>query len=161
MRTLVSLGCAAAALAVLAGCATNPFTITPGMSREQVRSKLGRPTATIAVSTGERLQYSMQPLGRFTLMVDLDGTGRVIQARQVLTLAEFSRIELGKWTRSDVEREFGRPAMVDQVRAWPGDIMTYRWSDGSDMFFWIYLDGQGVVQRTQQGMEFYNAPDRS
>ncbi|HSV54682.1 MAG TPA: hypothetical protein VLJ57_21340 [Burkholderiaceae bacterium] len=160
MRALISIGSVAAVLAALAGCALNPFAVTPGMSREQVVSKLGKPSNAIAVSAGERLQYSLQPSGRFAVMVDLDSAGRVIQARQVLTLAEFSRIELGKWTRGDIEREFGRPAMVDHVTAWKGDVMTYRWSDGSDMFFWVYLDGQGVVQRTQQGMEFYNAPDR-
>ncbi len=155
------LAALAGAAAFLAGCAGNPFAVTPGMSRDDVLSRLGRPSATTQIATGERLQYSLQPLGRFAVMVDLDGGGRVLQARQVLTLAEFSRIELGKWTRTDVEREFGRPAMVDHVMAWQGDILTYRWSDGSDMFFWVYLDAQGVVQRTQQGMEFYNAPDRS
>ena len=50
--------------------------------------------------------------------------------------------------------------MVEHVHAWSGDIWTYRWSDGSDMFFWVYFDGNGLVQRTQQGMEFVNAPDR-
>ena len=38
--------------------------------------------------------------------------------------------------------------------------MTYRWNDGSDMFYWVYLDPQGVVQRAHPGMEFVNAPER-
>jgi hypothetical protein len=44
--------------------------------------------------------------------------------------------------------------------SWAGDVLTYRWNDGSDMFFFVYLDANQVVQRTQQGMEFVNAPDR-
>jgi hypothetical protein len=46
---------------------------------------------------------------------------------------------------------------------WPagaGDILTYRWNDGSDMFFFVYLDANQVVQRAHPGMEFVNAPDR-
>ena len=60
----------------------------------------------------------------------------------------------------NVEREFGRPARMERVASWRGEVMTYRWNDGSDMFFWVYLDSRQVVQRTQQGMEFVNAPDR-
>ena len=93
-------------------------------------------------------------------MVDLDRAGRVVSARQVLTLAEFSRIVEGQWTRADVEREFGPPARVDGVASWRGDILTYRWNDGSDMFFFVYLDANQVVQRAHPGMEFVNAPDR-
>ena len=44
--------------------------------------------------------------------------------------------------------------------SWGGDVLTYRWNDGSDMFFWVYLDARQIVQRTQVGMEFVNSPDR-
>ena len=39
--------------------------------------------------------------------------------------------------------------------------MTYRWRDlqGSDMFYWVYLDERNVVQRAHPGMEFLNAPN--
>jgi hypothetical protein len=72
----------------------------------------------------------------------------------VLNPAEFSKIEVGKWTRADVEREFGRPARIDGVASWSGPIMNYRWLDvGQDMFFWVYLDSADVVQRVGQGPE--------
>jgi hypothetical protein len=29
----------------------------------------------------------------------------------------------------------------------------------SDMFYWVYLDAQGVVRRAPPGMEFFNAPN--
>ena len=93
-------------------------------------------------------------------MVDLDPSARVVRSRQVLTAAEFNRIEIGTWTREDVEREFGPPARVDGVASWNGPIMTYRWNDGSDMFYYVYLDGRDRVQRAHPGMEFINAPDR-
>jgi hypothetical protein len=150
-------------VALLAACATNPFNawnVQPGESRQDVIGRLGQPTRVVPIPGGERLQYSLQPLGRYAWMVDLDGTGRVVRSRQVLHAAEFNRIVPGQWTRDDIEREFGPPARVDGVSSWNGPIMTYRWRDvdRSDMFYWVYLDPRGVVQRAHQGMEFINAP---
>jgi len=150
--------------ALLFGCAGNPFStqaIAPGATREAVTARMGQPQRVVRVPAGERLQYSGQPYGQYAWMVDLDTAGRVVQARQVLTQDNFNQIEPGKWTREDVEREFGRPAWIDGVASWKGPIMTYRWKDvaGSDMFYWVYLDERNVVQRAHPGMEFINAPN--
>lgn len=153
-----------AAAALLAACASNPYNasgVKPGEARDAVLARLGVPTATVRLpGGGERLQYSLQPRGQYAWMVDLDGAGKVVQSRQVLNARDFNRIEPGKWTREDVEREFGPPASIDGIASWKGPIMTYRWTDGSDMFYWIYLDAHNVVQRAHPGMEFVNAPDR-
>lgn len=126
----------------------------PGMSREDVISRYGAPSRVLPLGAGTRLQYSGQPAGQTAVMVDLDAAGKVIRAREVLTQAEFSKIEIGKWMRADVEREFGRPASVDHVASWSGDIMTYRWLDGDiNKFFWVYLDAGNVVRRTGEGLE--------
>jgi hypothetical protein len=144
----------------LGGCALHPFSaVTPGMTREEVIARMGQPGAVVAIPQGTRLQYSGQPTGQFAFMVDLDASGRVLGARQVLNAKDFARIEPGKWTRDDVLREFGRPTQVDRVASWPGDILTYRWYDLQDLFYWVYLDGNQVVQRAHPGMEFVNAPN--
>ena len=151
------------ALVLLAGGCANPFhagDLQPGTPRDAVLERLGSPSRVVRLEHGERLQYSLQPFGQYAWMVDLDPAGRVVRSRQVLTANEFNRIQPGTWTRADVEREFGRPAMVDRVTSWPGPIMTYRWNDGSDMFYFVYLDGQDVVRRAHPGMEFINAPER-
>lgn len=148
---------------LLAACAGNPFNasgVQPGTPRDAVIARLGQPGRVVQIPGGERLQYSLQPFGQYAWMVDLDAGGRVLRSRQVLTLAELNRIEPGKWTRADVEREFGWPARIDGVTSWKGPIMTYRWNDGSDMFYWVYLDERNVVQRAHQGMEFINTRDR-
>lgn len=147
---------------VLAACAGNPFApaVQPGDSREVVLARMGTPTRVVPLENGERLQYSGQPAGQYAWMVDLDRAGQVLRRRQVLTAAEFQRIEPGKWTRSDVEREFGPPASIDGVARWDGPILTYRWSDGGNMLYWVYLDRQGVVQRAHPGMEFPRLWDR-
>jgi hypothetical protein len=151
-------------VAMLTGCAGNPFSgydVQPGTSRQDVIQRMGQPYRVVRLPAGERLQYSMQPYGQFAWMVDIDPVGNVVQARQVLTETNFNRIEPGKWTREDVEREFGRPAWVDGVASWKGPILTYRWrhADRSDMFYWVYLDERNVVQRAHPGMEYVNAPN--
>ncbi|MBC7547348.1 MAG: hypothetical protein H7224_01705 [Polaromonas sp.] len=136
----------------LAGCALVP--IQPGATRAEVLAKYGTPSAEVVLPVGTRLQYSYQPAGQSAWMVDLDAAGRVVSAKEVLTLNEFFKIGLGRWTRADVQREFGRPATVNRVASWPGDVMVYRWLDANTpMFFWVYLDGDNVVQRTGQGFD--------
>jgi len=56
----------------------------------------------------------------------------------------------------DVLRHFGG---LHKFMNWNGPILTYRWYDVSDMFYYVYLDPQGVVQRAHPGMEFLNAPN--
>lgn len=161
MRT--ALAPLAAAL-LLAACAHpwNSVGIAPGTPRSEVIARAGQPARVVPLpGGGERLQYTLQPWGRYAFMVDLDAAGRVVASRQVLTAPDLNRIEPGTWTRAEVEREFGPPAMVDGVASWDGPIMVYRWKEpggGSDMFYYVYLDRAGVVRRAHQGMEFYNAP---
>ncbi|MEO7954959.1 MAG: hypothetical protein ABIR35_12850 [Polaromonas sp.] len=152
MRVIKTVFGLALAMLLVAACAFSP--LRPGMSREEVVAHYGQPSRVLPLPAGTRLQYSSEPAGQSVLMVDLDPEGRVVTVHQMMTLAELSKIEPLKWTREDVEREFGRPASVDRVGSWPGDILTYRWLDlTQDMYFWVYLDGHNVVQRTGQGME--------
>ncbi|MBA2964342.1 MULTISPECIES: hypothetical protein [Ramlibacter] len=143
---------------VLVGCATG-YNLQPGASREEVLSSMGRPTAVVKLPNGnERLQYSLQPAGQYAYMVDLDGNGRMVSLRQVLNANDLGRLNtvgIGQWTRADVEREYGRPARIEHVASWKGDIMTYRWNEGPEMdrFYWVYLDPQNVVRRAHPGIE--------
>ena len=141
---------------VLAGCAVVD-KVAIGTPRDEVINIFGTPSQTIPLPNGgARLQYTFQPTGRKVVMVDVDASGRVASVRQVLTETEFARIEVDTWTRSDVERAFGPPSLITHVGNWQGDIMTYRWRDkvGTDMFFWVYLDGKNVARQVGQGMEF-------
>lgn len=141
----------AAVVVLVAACAA---AVQPGMSRDEVIAHYGRPSKVLPLGAGTRLQYSRQPAGQSVVNVDMDAAGRVVSVRQVMTFKELSKIEPGRWTREEVEREFGRPASMDRVAFWPGEIMTYRWRDSvQDMFFWVYLDADNRVQRTGQGME--------
>ncbi|MES2977856.1 MAG: hypothetical protein V4731_05480 [Pseudomonadota bacterium] len=148
----ISLAASLLLFALLGGCAS---TVTTGMSREEVLSRLGQHPRIVTTPQGLRFQYSRQPAGQSAVMVDFDASGRVVSAREVMTLSELMRIEPGKWTRADVEREFGPPARVDRVGSWSGDVMNYRWRGiQDDMLFFVYLDQAQVVRRTQQGPDY-------
>ena len=146
---------AGATAAFLAACAGPP--LQTGASRDEVLQRYGTPTRTLPLAAGTRLLYSFQPAGQSAMVADLDASGRLVVARQVLTPQNFARlgqVAIGQWTRADVENELGRPALVDRVASWQGDILNYRWLDGThSMLFYVYLDGNNVVQRVGQGME--------
>ena len=126
MRAVKSFSSLAVAMLLVAACALAP--LRPGMSREDVVVHHGQPSRVLALPAGTRLQYSLQPAGQSAVMVDLDAAGKVVTVRQMMTLAELSKIEPGKWTRDDVEREFGRPASIDGVASWPVRCTTLRLS---------------------------------
>lgn len=136
----------------ISGCAVESLQL--GTPRDEVLKKFGTPTATVNLTTGTRLQYSQQPEGQRAVMVDVDAADRVVSVRQVLNSRDFSRVAVGKWTRQDIEREFGRPARIDHVANWRGDILTYRWLDGGqNMLFSVYLDVNNVAQSFGQREE--------
>jgi hypothetical protein len=143
----------AAASLAFTGCTV--MSVPLGTTRDEVLKQMGSPSNTVALASGTRLQYSRQPAGQTAVMVDLDAAGRVVSVRQVLKLEEFTKIEVGKWSRADVEREFGRPALINHFMSWKGDVMTYRWRDdtGQNMFYWVYLDEKQIVQQVGQSPE--------
>ena len=151
--------------ALLVGACAHPWNsvnVAPGTPRDQVIAQAGQPVATVGLpGGGQRLQYTLQPWGQHAFMVDLDPAGRVVRSRQVLTELEFARIESDRWTLQDVLREFGPPARVDGVTSFRGQVLTYRWRDlaNADMFYWVYVDPQGIVRRAHPGIEHRNDPD--
>ena len=157
MKRLV-IALVAVLLSACAGFPLGGYDIPPGTPRDAVLARSGRPTRVVPLPAGgERLQYSLQPVGQEAWMVDIDSGGKVVRSFQALTFENFNRIQPG-WTMADVEREFGPPARVDGVMSWRGPIWTYRWRDiaNADMFYFVYFDEHGVVGRAHQGMELRN-----
>jgi hypothetical protein len=149
---------------LLAACVSQPWNvmnIQPGASKADVLATAGQPVRTYPrPEGGERLQYTLQPMGQYAFVVDLDANGRVVDSGQMLTEANFNKIEPGKWTVKDVEYDFGPPALVDHVASWNGPIYTYRWKAAdANMFYWVYFTPEGVVGRAHQGMEMIGGPN--
>ncbi len=149
-------------LVALTGCAF-PAREKPGALRDDVVARLGPPTATHRLPTGERLLYSELPAGFAAYALDFDTTDRLVRNEQVLTQKRFEGIPIGTWTRADVAYNFGPPLRVEQVARFDGDIWTYRFRQLSDpRLAHVHLDRQGVVRQvlfTDELPLFDNARD--
>lgn len=139
---------ALALAALLAGCALMPERVPLGATRGEIESRLGRPTSVHVLADGTRLQYSRQPAGQQVYNLDLDADGRLRRVEQVMDAGWLQRIEVDRWTRDDALLQLGRPALVERVARWDGDIWTYRLEEATvARQVHLHLDGAGVVRR--------------
>ncbi len=130
----------------ISGCAL-PAREKAGALRAEVVARLGPPTASFPLPSGERLLYSELPAGFAAYNLDFDASGRLVRNEQVLTQARFENLPVGVWTTADVQRTFGAPWRVERVARFEGDIWTYRFRQNSDpRLAHVHLDRQGVVR---------------
>ncbi|RKR69014.1 hypothetical protein C8C94_3536 [Acidovorax sp. 94] len=146
----------------ISGCAL-PAREKAGALRAEVVARLGPPTASFPLPSGERLLYSELPAGFAAYNLDFDARGRLVRNEQVLTQARFENLPVGVWTAADVQRTFGAPLRVERVARFEGDIWTYRFRQNSDpRLAHVHLDRQGVVRLvmfTDELPHFDNARD--
>ena len=114
-----TLHCLLVATAVaLAGCSLMPERVAPGASRADIEAQLGRPTLVHTLPDGTRLQYSGQPSGPWVHNLDLGADGRLVRNEQAMDAGWLlQHVQIGRWTREDVLRGLGRPAIVELWRA--------------------------------------------
>ncbi len=142
------------------GCASNPDHAALGASRADVIGAYGKPTSEFALPSGARLQYSRQPYGRQVYNIDLDASGKVASAQQVLTEAQFAQVQAGVWKAADVERAFGKPGMVTQVGNFVGKLWVYRYDYfGNNKLLYVSIDPAGVVREVGMAEEVERRKD--
>jgi len=117
----------AAALAACAFGAYSPSGVPAGAAREDVLRAMGPPSATYAMPDGhERLEYTRQPAGRRTFMIDLDAGGHMARWENVLDEHHFAAIVPGM-RAPDVLRLIGPPTFRSRyARPEPGTTWNYR-----------------------------------
>lgn len=137
------------ALLGLAGCSLMPERVAPGTPRAEIEARLGRPTLVHVLPGGTRLQYSGQPAGQWVHNLDPGPDGRLVRSEQVMDAGWLQqRIEVGRWTREDVLRNLGRPALVERVARFDGDIWTYRFLEATrPRQVHVHLDPAGLVRQ--------------
>lgn len=135
-------------VALAAGCALMPERVPLGATRSEIEGRLGRPTAMHALPDGTRLQYSRQPAGQQVYNLDLDAAGRLRRTEQVMDAGWLQRIPVDQWTREAALLNLGRPAIVERVASWAGDIWSYRFQElTGPRQVHLFLDAGGVVRR--------------
>lgn len=138
--------------ALLTACASP--APNPGMAREDVLRTWGQPTATYALrDAGQRLEYAAGPWGRTTWMIDIDGSGRVAKARQVLNEAEFFQLQsVPSMTREELLRWIGTPA--DRRAVWRGgETWSWRYPTNDCLWFQASVDASGRVIGSGYGID--------
>lgn len=152
MKALLIAGLVAIALG-LAGCATLPPA--PGTARAEVLQAWGAPTARYALEAGaERLEYASGPFGRTTWMVDLDATGRVSRARQVLNEAEFLAVQSEtRLQRDGLLRWLGTPGKR-RAGGWAGgEVWSWRYPTNDCLWFQASVADDGRVTGAAYGID--------
>ncbi len=96
--------------------------------------------------------WPTQPMGETTTAADIDASGKIVTVRQVLQPNEFYRAEIGKWTKSDVLVNFGRPVETSYFPLMKREVWTYRYLEDNVwyMMYSFYFDDQGIVRLTQK-----------
>ena len=134
---------------LMAGCAVlGPNGPRAGQSEAEVVAAMGRPTAVHPLADGRRLEYATGPYGRTTWMVDVDASGRVVQAAQVLTEANLSAFQARApgMGREDLLRTLGRPGERRGVGWQGGETWSWRYVTNDCLWFQVSVDRAGVVQ---------------
>ncbi len=141
------------ALALLAGCASDPSRLPLGVDRSQVLQQLGQPTATYQMPDGQRLQYSRGPAGFAVFNIDLDASDHVHSVRQELYEGLFgSTIRPGEWRVDDVLRTYGPPQLQSRVTSFDGTVWSWRYlSLNNRRFLYVYIDPTGLVDHYNVG----------
>jgi hypothetical protein len=163
-RSVLSVGkcwalASVAALALL-GCAV-PEWQKPGTPAAQVAQDMGKPHVRVPLADGaERWVYSRQPAGQQVYHMVFDAQQRLHRVEQVLQEAHFHALQPGVDTRQSVLNYFARPALIERVGNFDGDIWTYRLRENTiDRQAHVFIDPQGVVQRTMFTDEPRPEPD--
>ena len=151
---------AVACAASLVGC-TVPEWQKPGTPATQIAQDMGTPQVRVDLSDGtQRWVYSRQPAGQQVYHMVFDAQQRLLRVEQVLQEAHFHQLQPGRDNRQSVFHYFGRPALIEGVGNFKGDIWTYRIRENSiDRLAHVFIDPQGVVQRVMFTDEPRNEPD--
>ena len=98
-------------LQLLVACGGIQSLVPQQSTLSDVRDRMGRPTDIRFDAAGNELwEYATGPAGEVTWLVRATRDGRVLDVTQLLTPAQFSRIQRGVSTKAQVRDLLGRPS---------------------------------------------------
>jgi hypothetical protein len=146
-----TLALAGIAVLAAAACGTyRPQDVKPGMGEAEVAALIGRPTGRYAGPNGQtRVEFATGPYGRVTWMVDLDASGKVIDApEQVLNEAYFSWIQQNARDRDSkwLLYNLGRPSEVMRLGWIGGQVWSWRYPTFDCLWFQVTVNDDGSLR---------------
>ena len=146
MRPCLLLSSSLVCLALLPACSSYaPPDAVIGMSREEVVARMGAPDTGRQAEAGRRLEFARGPLGTQTWFVYFDAAGRASRTEQVLTEANFNRIDVGM-AQDAVRNLLGRPSDTQVLGRARGTVWSYRYDNYSCNWFQIELSQEQQVR---------------
>ncbi len=150
---------ACALTAVLLAACTSMADLPAGTPLHQITSEYGEPDFSCpAPDGGERLIWTMQPMGQYAWGTTVDAAGNTDRVQQLLNDEHFRVLASGSWTPEQVRCEFGPPAEIDSVGL-PSStsiVWSYRYRQAgawnSLMYVYFGSDGSRVTR-------FHPGPD--
>jgi outer membrane protein assembly factor BamE (lipoprotein component of BamABCDE complex) len=145
MKSILSLFFALA----IAGCASilGPNTVQVGEASNEVRTKLGPPSAERKLPSGQNAwYYTTAPSGWFTWRVVFGADGRVVEYTQVLTRQNFYAFSNGA-SRDAVLDRLGPPMERMTFARTSTETWTYRWMDGTFQMLANLTFGTGGLEQ--------------
>lgn len=146
-------------LVAIGGCdAINLPEIRPGTTTAaEVRSRMGEPMAEFQNPDGSvTYEYSRQPNGVECHMITIGPNQIVSRVEQVLTEANFARIQNGL-SRDEVRRLLGKPGSIQTFEMKREEVWDWRIKGDVPMDEWhfhVHFDtGSGQVVRTTRRLE--------
>jgi hypothetical protein len=121
-----------------------------GAPLAEVTARLGKPDAVYPdPDGGQVLEYRGQPMGQFQHMARIGPDGRLLSYEQVLTSENFAKVDIGRWTRDDILRHFGRPYEVWRDRVDGDEVWSYRYKEKGvwNSLMNVHLNRRGIVRR--------------
>lgn len=104
-------------LALLAACGSvGPQTLRvgPGQTEAEMLAAMGTPTGRYPLPNGaQRVEYAKGPMGKVTFMFEVDSSGRIKSAENVLTRQHFGKVQ-PNMSKDEVRRILGRPGEVQR-----------------------------------------------
>ena len=97
-------------LLLLVACAgPQALKVVPGQTEADMLTMMGEPSGRYPLPDGaQRVEYAKGPMGRVTFMFDLDSSGRIKTAEQVLTVPNFGKVR-PNMRKDEVQMILGRP----------------------------------------------------
>lgn len=149
MRLLIGMLAVASSLTACSGYA--PAADPTGMTAEQVIAQMGTPeTRRTLDGGGSRLEYPRGPFGLHTWFVDLDPSGRVVRAEQVLNERNFLNINPGM-SEDQVRYVLGRPGEVYVLGRSRGVVWNYRYENPFCRWYQVEIDQDHRVRSAGYG----------
>ena len=137
------------AMLVLAGCdRVASGELQPGQSTvADMKQKMGEPANVYKEGDKEVWEYPLGPEGVRTYMMTVNAQGTLERIDQVLTEANFKRIQPGM-TITEVRRILGRNSKEQRFGATPNELThKYKFNNGSeDQYFDVTYNADGRVK---------------